>query len=74
MTEALEAVIAYGFQQLMLNRIEAYIDPDNISSRKLLLKAGLTEEGTLREYYYEKGQFVDAVIFSILRRDYSTGG
>ncbi|MBD3922156.1 GNAT family N-acetyltransferase [Paenibacillus sp. PR3] len=70
MSEALKAVIAYGFEHMKLNRIEAHIDPDNISSRKLLQKVGLTEEGTLRDYYFEKNQYVDAVVFSILRREY----
>lgn len=70
MSEALKAVIAYGFEHLKLNRIEALIDPDNISSRKLLQKVGLTEEGTLRDCYFEKNQYVDAVVFSILRREF----
>ncbi|MFD0959651.1 GNAT family N-acetyltransferase [Paenibacillus chungangensis] len=69
MTEAIAAILQYGFQSLQLNRIEAFIDPANISSRKLLLKAGLAEEGLLRDCFFEKGQFVDAVIFSILRRE-----
>ncbi|PWV94498.1 ribosomal-protein-alanine N-acetyltransferase [Paenibacillus cellulosilyticus] len=74
MSEALAAVIAYGFEELKLNRIEALIDPDNISSRKLLVKSGLREEGLLRDYYFEKGQYVDAVMFSILHKEYTTGG
>ncbi|NOU93271.1 GNAT family N-acetyltransferase [Paenibacillus sp. LMG 31456] len=70
MTEALEALLPYGFRELELNRIEAFIDPDNISSRKLLEKIGLKEEGYLKDYFYEKNRFVDAVIFAILKRDY----
>lgn len=65
----LKTVINYGFSQLGLNRVEAFIDPHNISSRKLLQKVGLTEEGTLRDYFYEKNKFVDAVIFSILKQE-----
>ncbi|QHW34948.1 GNAT family N-acetyltransferase [Paenibacillus rhizovicinus] len=69
MSEALGSVIPYGFESMGLNRIEAFIDPDNISSRKLLEKAGLREEGLLRDYFYEKGRFVDAVLFARLKRD-----
>ncbi|MBN3526741.1 GNAT family N-acetyltransferase [Paenibacillus apiarius] len=71
MTEAIAQVMKFGFEEMGLHRIEAFIDPDNISSRKLLEKAGLREEGRLRECFYEKGQFVDAVIFSILKREFS---
>ncbi|GIP31686.1 GNAT family N-acetyltransferase [Paenibacillus sp. J2TS4] len=70
MTEVLKAVLDYGFKELELNRIEAFIDPDNISSRKLLEKSGLREEGFLKECFYEKNQFVDAVLFAVLKREY----
>ncbi|WP_232695497.1 GNAT family N-acetyltransferase [Brevibacillus daliensis] len=71
MTEAVEAIIKYGFMNLQLNRIEAFIDPDNLSSRKLLEKAGMKEEGLMKEYFFEKGQFVDAVLFAILKKEYT---
>lgn len=70
MTEAIEEIVRFGFKELGLNRIEAFIDPENISSRKLLEKTGLQEEGLLRECFFEKNRFVDAVIFAILKREY----
>ncbi|WP_081735141.1 GNAT family N-acetyltransferase [Paenibacillus gorillae] len=70
MSEAIAAILPYGFEIMGLNRIEAMIDPANDDSRRLLEKAGLTEEGLLRDYYLEKSQFVDAVIFSLLKREY----
>ncbi|SFJ86095.1 ribosomal-protein-alanine N-acetyltransferase [Paenibacillus sp. UNC496MF] len=71
MTEALASIIPYGFEALGLNRIEAFIDPDNDGSRRLLEKSGLREEGHMRDYYYEKGRFVDAVLFACLKRTYA---
>lgn len=70
MTEAIQEILKYGFQVLELNRIEAFIDPQNISSRKLLEKSGLREEGLLKEVFFEKNRFVDANIFAILKRDF----
>ncbi|MCR8656232.1 GNAT family N-acetyltransferase [Paenibacillus endoradicis] len=70
MTEAINEILEYGFEELELNRIEAFIDPENISSRKLLEKTGLKEEGLLKEVFYEKSQFVDAIIFAILKKNY----
>jgi ribosomal-protein-alanine N-acetyltransferase len=49
MTEAMEAVVRYGFHLPQVHRIEALIDPDNEGSRRLLLKSGFTEEGYLRD-------------------------
>ncbi|OPA75325.1 GNAT family N-acetyltransferase [Paenibacillus selenitireducens] len=70
MTEVLHSVIKYGFQELGLNRIEALIDSDNISSRKVLEKSRFNYEGLLKDYFYEKESFVDAAIFSIIKTDY----
>ncbi|MGD8191196.1 GNAT family N-acetyltransferase [Brevibacillus ginsengisoli] len=70
MTEVVGQVIAFGFEQLGLNRIEAFIDPGNIASRKLLEKVGLHEEGHLKECFYEKGRFVDAVLFAVVKNDW----
>ncbi|WCM62703.1 GNAT family N-acetyltransferase [Paenibacillus polymyxa] len=70
MTEAMKVVVDYGFRLPHVHRIEAFIDPDNEGSKRLLLKSGFTKEGHLRDYFYEKGQFVDAVIFGYLREEH----
>lgn len=70
MTEALRAIIQWGFYQLYLNRIEAFVMLENIASIKLLENLDFVEEGLLREYGFWKGQFHDLKIFSLLKRDY----
>jgi len=70
MTEALKAIIQWGFYQLDLNRIEAFVMLENIASIKLLENLDFVEEGFLREYGFWKGQFHDLKIFSLLKRDY----
>lgn len=69
MVEVIESVVKYGFKVLELNRIEALIYSENISSRKVLEKAGFREEGLLKEYFYEKTKFVDAILLSKLKKD-----
>lgn len=70
MAEVVERVVQYGFEELGLHRIEAFVDPDHIASRMLLEKKGFTKEGILRDCFYEKGRFVDAVVFSILSKEH----
>ncbi|WP_435925579.1 GNAT family N-acetyltransferase [Paenibacillus sp. DYY-L-2] len=70
MTEVLQEVLRFGFEDLGLNRIEAFIDPDNIRSRYLLEKTGFHEEGYLKQCFFEKNQFMDAVLFSLLKHQY----
>lgn len=69
-TEVLKPILTYGFQQMKFHRIEAFYDPENIASQKSLEKAGFCYEGTLKECFFEKGKFVDAVICSLLSKDY----
>jgi len=69
MTEALTAIIDFGFGDIELNRLEAVIMPDNTASIKMLEKLRFRKEGLLEEYerWGSKG-FVDLCMFSLLRK------
>lgn len=68
--KAIAAVVKYGFENLKINRIEAFTATANIPSNNLLIKSGFTLEGALRQHRYHKGNYVDAYSFSILRQDF----
>lgn len=68
MKEAVQAIIPFAFTTMNLHRIEAFIDPANISSEKLLLSLDFNEEGTMRDFFFEKGKFVDATIFGLINK------
>ena len=70
MTEALGAIIRFGFHRMNLNRIEAMVMPANTASAQVLKKLGFMEEGLLREVGYWKGQHHDLNMYSLLKRDY----
>ncbi|MFW9974204.1 MAG: GNAT family N-acetyltransferase [Candidatus Thorarchaeota archaeon] len=70
MTEALRAIIDYGFVHLKLNRIEAHTASDNTASRNLLKRLGFYEEGTFRESSFYKGEFKDDSYYSLLTREW----
>jgi len=70
--EAALAVIAYGFEELSLNRIEALVLPANTASHQLLERLGFQREGLLRQYEKTRGQFDDLYMYSILRSDRSS--
>lgn len=69
-SEALEAVLSYGFKHFELERIEALIEPLNVSSQKLVEKHGFLREGLLRHYEYTCGKFDDLYMYSILKDDF----
>jgi [ribosomal protein S5]-alanine N-acetyltransferase len=66
MTEALAAVIGYGFREMKLHLAEAVIDPRNIPSRRVLEKLGFVQEAHFKENHFFNGQFFDSVHFSLL--------
>jgi len=70
MTEAMSAILTYGFTQLGLHRIEAIIDIANEPSKALLLKLGFTYEGNLRQRYYFRGRFEDEHYFGLLKDEW----
>lgn len=70
MTEAMEAILAFGFNQMDLNRVEAVVHPGNIASCRVVAKLGMIEEGRLRQVARINGVFEDHLIYAILRRDW----
>lgn len=69
MSEALPAITRFGFDMLLLNRIEASVMVENQASAALLRKLGFTEEGTLRQHDYFKDAFHDMRLFSLLQHE-----
>ncbi|RDW15512.1 GNAT family N-acetyltransferase [Oceanobacillus chungangensis] len=69
-SEALHAVISYGFECFNLQRIEALIEPPNIPSLKLVEKQGFIREGLLRNYEFTGGKFDDLYMYSLLKQDF----
>ncbi|HEX9980286.1 MAG TPA: GNAT family N-acetyltransferase [Flavobacterium sp.] len=65
-SEAIECVMRYGFEEMKLHSIEAIIDPGNIASAKVLEKNGFVKEAHLRENAFYNGKFLDTVIYSRL--------
>lgn len=66
MKEAILPILVFGFEHMGLHRIEAFIDPANVSSEKLLRSLYFSEEGIMRDFFFEKGKFVDAKIFGLI--------
>lgn len=69
MAEALRAVLAHGFKDMNLNRIEAFVFGENEKSIRLLDKLGFQGEGVLRDYFCFDGTFYDHQLFSRLETD-----
>ena len=70
MTEALNAVIDFGFEELHLHRIEAHFIQGNDASRHLMERVGMTFEGFARESMKIKGKYRTIGTCAILRSEF----
>jgi RimJ/RimL family protein N-acetyltransferase len=72
-TEAAQALLAYGFEQRGLNRIQAAHLANNPASGRVMEKIGMEREGLARQYIKKWGRFYDMVFYAILREAYEAG-
>ncbi|RWZ60640.1 N-acetyltransferase [Halobacillus fulvus] len=70
-TEAVKEVLRYSFEELDLFRMGAVTYPQNEPSKQLLKRLGFAKEGLLRGYLYQNNQSHDALIFSLLKTEWT---
>ena len=69
-TEAVKAILDFGFLHLKLHRIEAGVATANVKSIKLLEKVGMTREGHHRKILPLQTGWSDNYSYAILDEDY----
>jgi ribosomal-protein-alanine N-acetyltransferase len=67
MSEAVAAVVRFGFEGMALNRVEATVLVGNTASVRLLARAGFRLEGQLAERAWHRGAFHDVHMFGLTR-------
>jgi len=70
MSEALRSVIPHIFTDTKIDRIEATIQPENARSHNVVVRAGFLKEGVLRQYVLWEGEYLDYVLYSLLKREW----
>jgi ribosomal-protein-alanine N-acetyltransferase len=69
MTAAVKAAVAFAFDTLNLNRVEAACLPSNSASIRLLEKVGFTREGYARKFLCIDGLWQDHLLYGMVRDD-----
>jgi [ribosomal protein S5]-alanine N-acetyltransferase len=69
-TEAAEAIVRIGFEQLHLHRLDAGLFRGNSASEHLLRKLGFAKEGLRRESFRKRGVWKDDLLFGLLEREW----
>jgi len=69
-TAALRLIIQFGFETLQLNRIAAGHFPQNPASGRVMQKANMRYEGTLRGSLLHRDEYRDEIRYAILRAEF----
>ncbi len=70
--ESLNLILGFAFQHLNLNRVELEVFEFNKRAYKCYLKVGFREVGRKRESLFIEGQYHDAILMDILRKEWMT--
>lgn len=70
MTSAVQAIIAHGFQNLQLNRLQLFVAVENTPSRRIPERLRFSQEGIVREHEWINEKPVDQVIYSLLQSEW----
>jgi ribosomal-protein-alanine N-acetyltransferase len=70
-TEALAALLRFGFSELKLNKIYATHITSNLASGRVMLKNGMVKEGELAQHTKRDGQYHDLWQYRLLRAEYA---
>ena len=71
-TEAVEAILRFGFKDMDLNRVFATSLARNLASGRVLEKAGFTVEGHLRQHVKHWGSHEDLLLHGMLRAEFDS--
>lgn len=69
-TKTVNAMTDYLLNDIDINRIQAFVMPENIKSQNVLQRNGFVKEGIIRQGYVWKGKgVVDLILYSLLKSD-----
>ena len=71
-TEAVKSMLEHAFGDLGMRRVEWRCSPANLPSRAIPKKLGFTCEGTLRQVFQVREDYLDLEVWSLLRQEWQS--
>jgi RimJ/RimL family protein N-acetyltransferase len=71
-TEAVQLMVAYGFEILNLHKVWLGVNSENVRAVNSYERVGFVREGELRDEIYRNSRYYNAIRMSILRVEYET--
>lgn len=64
LSEALPLICNFGFVKLGLQRIEGFVETENIKSKKVMERLGFLSEGTMTDFEFKDGKFISLEVYT----------
>ncbi|MEK3886255.1 GNAT family N-acetyltransferase [Bacillus sp. FSL K6-3431] len=71
-TKACEILIQHAFSDLQLNKVEINVATNNIKSKAIPERLGFTNEGIIRNYEMINGEYLNRIVFGLLKDEWFT--
>lgn len=69
-TEAVRRVLEFCFSDVNFHKVQVCHKEGNVASEGVIKKCNFTYEGTLRDFFYMEGKYVNRLYYSMLREEY----
>ena len=70
-TEATQAIIKFGFEQLALNKLTSSHFAKNLASGKVMVNSGMTQEGELKEHVRKDTTYHTLILYGLTKKEYT---
>ena len=71
-TEAVSALVDFGFSQRSLHRVWTYCIADNEPSWRLMERIGMRREGLLKQNVLHQGQWADTLVYGLVAEEWAS--
>lgn len=69
-SEAVNSILAICFNSIRFHKVQVCHKEGNSASQGVIRKCGFTYEGTLRDFFFSEGKYVDRLYYSMLENEY----
>ena len=72
MREAVSAALTYGFEKLKLDRVELWINENNLASQRLAQEVGFLRRGRFRQKYWHHQTAHDKIVYGLRAEEWQS--
>jgi ribosomal-protein-alanine N-acetyltransferase len=69
-TEAVKTILEFCFKQINFHKVQVCHKEGNLASQGVIRKCDFTYEGTLRDFFFMDGKYVNRLYYSMLKDEY----